>query len=138
MTSLLHRIKSIFGRPRNGGYVTTYPGLRPGEVAAVLSKGGPYVLDWPCPVDPHIGTLVALQEENQRRAMELAKVTDRMLYPTLEDSILTGRCSKIADQVVPEYRGGKPRSCTGHYAKRWQAAWDGACVALGGDPARYR
>ena len=56
----------------------------------------------------------------------------------LQEDFIGGRCAEIADQVVPEYRGGKPRSCTGHYAKRWQAAWDGACVALGGDPARYR
>lgn len=52
---------------------------------------------------------------------------------------LTRRCVEIADQVVPEYRNGKrPASCTGHHAKRWQAAWDGACVALGGDPAEHR
>lgn len=50
------------------------------------------------------------------------------------------RCTEIADQVVPEYRPGKPPypSCTGIYAKRWQAAWDAACIALGGDPAEYR
>lgn len=49
------------------------------------------------------------------------------------------RCTLVADQVVPEYRRG-PRSyaCTSPVAKRWQAAWDGACVALGQDPAHYR
>lgn len=49
------------------------------------------------------------------------------------------RCGRIADEVVPAYRDGKCRyGCTGTVAKRWQAAWDGACVALGHDPQRYR
>lgn len=47
------------------------------------------------------------------------------------------RCTQIANQVVPRYRTGKPLSCTGQVARMWQAAWDGACRALGGDPARY-
>lgn len=46
-------------------------------------------------------------------------------------------CTQIADAVVPEYRGGKKSyACTGLVAKRWQAAWDGACLALGHDPRR--
>ncbi|MGN5375849.1 hypothetical protein [Sphingomonas hankookensis] len=53
-------------------------------------------------------------------------------------SDLGNRCTDIADQVVPEYRDENQRqpgySCTGVYGKRWQAAWDGACLALGGDP----
>ena len=52
------------------------------------------------------------------------------------------RCTEIADRVVPQYRDDNQRqpgySCTSHTAKRWQAAWDGAMVALGGDPAEYR
>ncbi len=48
------------------------------------------------------------------------------------------RCTQIADVVVPEYRGGKDYSCTGRVAKRWQAAWDGARLALGQDPADPR
>ena len=45
------------------------------------------------------------------------------------------RCVDIADQVVPEYRGRIPApSCTGIYAKRWQAAYDGARIAIG-EPA---
>jgi hypothetical protein len=52
---------------------------------------------------------------------------------------VAGRCTVIADEVVPEYRGSKRSySCTGRVAKRWQAAWDGACVALGGNPESYR
>lgn len=48
---------------------------------------------------------------------------------------IAARCTQIADEVVPEYRGGRSSySCTGRVAKRWQAAWDGACVALGHDP----
>lgn len=39
------------------------------------------------------------------------------------------RYAAIADQVVPEYRGGRLYSCTGHYAKRWGAAYDGARIA---------
>lgn len=49
------------------------------------------------------------------------------------------RCTEIADQVVPEYRNGsRAYSCCGTVAKRWQAAWDGACIALGGYPEEYR
>lgn len=48
------------------------------------------------------------------------------------------RCTAIADQVVPQYRKmGQKHSCSGHWAKRWQAAWDAACVALGGDLSNY-
>ena len=37
----------------------------------------------------------------------------------------------IADQVIPEYRAvGKSYPCHGHVAKRWQAAYDGALLAL--------
>jgi hypothetical protein len=43
-------------------------------------------------------------------------------------------CTQIADTVVPKFRDGKKSySCTGSVAKRWQAAWDGACIALGYD-----
>jgi hypothetical protein len=46
---------------------------------------------------------------------------------------ISGRCAQIADTVVPSYRAGKKNySCAGLVAKRWQAAWDGAWVALGG------
>jgi hypothetical protein len=49
------------------------------------------------------------------------------------------RCTKIADEVVPEYRGSeRDYSCTGRMARQWQAAWDGACRALGRDPKNYR
>jgi len=49
------------------------------------------------------------------------------------------RCTQIANTLVPEYLTGKrDYSCTGSVAKRWQAAWDGACVALGGEPQNYR
>jgi hypothetical protein len=52
---------------------------------------------------------------------------------------ITARCTQIADAVVPEYRNGKRSySCTGRVAKRWQAAWDGACIALGRSPDNYR
>ena len=54
---------------------------------------------------------------------------------------LPDACTRIADQVVPQYRDDNQRqpgySCTGIYAKRWQAAWDAACIALGGDPKEY-
>jgi hypothetical protein len=40
-------------------------------------------------------------------------------------------CTTIADRVVPEYRSEKRTySCSGHTAKRWQAAWDAAHMAL--------
>jgi hypothetical protein len=57
---------------------------------------------------------------------------------TNEDKI-AARCTQIADAVVPQYRAeGKSYSCAGGVAKRWQAAWDGAAVALGRAPASYR
>jgi hypothetical protein len=49
------------------------------------------------------------------------------------------RCTQFADAIVPEYKGeNKSYSCTGSVAKRWQAAWDGACMALGHNPRDYR
>lgn len=49
------------------------------------------------------------------------------------------RCTAIADQVVPAYRHGKRSySCGSTVARAWRAAWDGACLGLGGDPADYR
>ena len=58
--------------------------------------------------------------------------------PSINDEI-TARCTQIADAAVPEYRDGKRSySCTGRVAKRWQAAWDGACIALGREPKAYR
>ena len=52
--------------------------------------------------------------------------------------MLEDRCTAIADTVVPAYRSGAARSCTGHYARQWQAAWDGACIAMGGKPEDFR
>ena len=57
---------------------------------------------------------------------------------TLPGSI-EASCTQIADAVVPAYRkANRSYSCTGTIAKRWQAAWDGACIALGHDPQNYR
>lgn len=53
----------------------------------------------------------------------------------------TADWTAIADQVVPEYRlapGHSAYSCTGQVARRWQAAWDAACLAQGGNPNDYR
>lgn len=48
------------------------------------------------------------------------------------------RCTAIADRVVPKYRAeGARYSCGGVIARAWGAAWNGACLALGGDPADY-
>ncbi len=63
------------------------------------------------------------------------EVNTRMPEPKPCPDLAT-RCTAIADQVVPEFRG-KGLSCTGLAGKRWQAAWDGACLALGGDPAAF-
>lgn len=47
------------------------------------------------------------------------------------DGPLERRCVAIADEAVPAYRHGvRPYSCTGHTAKRWQAAYDAARIAL--------
>lgn len=56
-----------------------------------------------------------------------------------DDETISRQCSAIADTVVPEYRPVKPPypSCTSTTAKRRQAAWDAACIALGGDPKEY-
>jgi hypothetical protein len=49
---------------------------------------------------------------------------------------IADRCAKIADQVEPRYRTlGRSYSCTGAVAKLWGAAFNGAWLALGGDPA---
>jgi endonuclease I len=49
------------------------------------------------------------------------------------------RCTEIADQVVPAYRYGKRSySCSSWTAKRWQAAWDAACLAHGVDLSEGR
>lgn len=54
-------------------------------------------------------------------------------------SDLEQRCTAIADQAVPAYRNGdRSYDCTGHTAKRWQAAWDGACIALGGNHESFK
>ncbi len=47
-------------------------------------------------------------------------------------------CAEIADKIVPRYRDRTkpPLPCHGDVAKKWQAAWDGACIALGADPKR--
>lgn len=75
-----------------------------------------------------IGSRGAFVEPPQWAAVDGCKVL------ALEDV-----CTKIADVVVPEYRDGKRSySCTGRVAKRWQAAWDGACLALGRAPEGYR
>jgi hypothetical protein len=49
-------------------------------------------------------------------------------------SILIERAAlSIADQVVPTYRAPNARhtGCSSHTAKRWQAAYDAARIALG-------
>lgn len=58
----------------------------------------------------------------------------------MRDDALAARATRIADQVIPDYRSpprGRYYSCTGVIARRWQAAWDGAMIALGGDPKEY-
>lgn len=72
-------------------------------------------------------------------AIQRAAEAKRRYDQGVRFTLLPIRCTEIADQVVPEYRDGKRSyACHGHTAKRWQAAWDGACIALGGDPAEYR
>jgi len=45
---------------------------------------------------------------------------------------LSKLCTKIADEIVPEYRNGKKSyPCHGVIAKRWEAAWKAAHAALG-------
>jgi len=53
------------------------------------------------------------------------------------DRSRNARAIEIADRVVPEYRntasGAPSYSCSGHTAKRWEAAFDGARLALGAE-----
>lgn len=71
--------------------------------------------------------------------MKEPKIDKSLSAETLSWKALADRCTQIADRIVPEYRGGKKGyACTGVVAKRWQAAWDGACVALGASPDDYR
>lgn len=57
-----------------------------------------------------------------------------------ESAALAIRCTEIADQVEPNFRRWlhDRNSCVSDTPKRWQAAWDAACIALSGDPAEYR
>lgn len=83
----------------------------------------------------------AVGEANAQLATAAVNALPELLEH-INPSDFKGRCLEIADRVVPEYRREQPGranySCTGVYAKRWQAAWDGACIALGGDPADHR
>ena len=64
---------------------------------------------------------------------------DLLSWRGWDDLPISDQCTFYADRVVPDYRGGKrAHSCGSQMAHRWQAAWDGACLALGGDPADYR
>lgn len=73
---------------------------------------------------------------------ELGKIAGMLDQPKREPDAavsMDDRCTQCADAIVPEYRhGNKAYGCTGTVAKRWQAAWDGACMALGHDPKDYR
>jgi hypothetical protein len=77
-----------------------------------------------------------------RKSASTKKATRRARRPDVskpKTDAITARCTQIADEVVPEYRGSeRSYSCAGTVAKRWQAAWDGACVALGHAPESSR
>lgn len=51
-----------------------------------------------------------------------------------EVGTISRACVAIADQVEPDFRG-KSKSCTSQSAKRWQAAYDGAHIAITGKPS---
>ncbi|NYT42294.1 hypothetical protein HZY97_16095 [Sphingomonas sp. R-74633] len=78
---------------------------------------------------------------NTIEAQEMAGAILRQVVkhtPDQRNDPLAKRCTDIADRVVPAYRDGKRSySCGGTTAKLWQAAWDGACIALGGEPEAY-
>lgn len=98
-------------------------------------------------IDEYLKQIEILGRSDARAVNERDILTDVMLVldgrePTLRRGHLpvsiAERCTQIADAVVPTYRGPGPYSCTGAIAKRWQAAWDGACIALGHSPKDYR
>lgn len=65
-------------------------------------------------------------------SLEQTKTANKGIRLLLPKSI-EARCTKIANAVVPEYNNGS-YSCTGIIAKRWQAAWDAACISIGYEP----
>lgn len=86
------------------------------------------------------GGYVASLPERQRESEIVAVLLPGEAWIKPADDDRATRCTEIADQVVPEYRADNARhtGCGTHTAKRWQAAWDGACIALGGDPKESR
>lgn len=83
-------------------------------------------------------------DQLHEHARECLVVADRLVKRASEDLhkehvAIIERCTEAADSVVPEYRFMmQSPSCTSPVAKRWQDAWDGACVALGHDPKDFR
>jgi hypothetical protein len=76
---------------------------------------------------------------DRRDLVEISGPSHIKIMGTGEAETIDQRCTQIADQAVPKYRNRRGNyTCTSHTAQRWQAAWDGACIALGGDPADYR
>lgn len=45
---------------------------------------------------------------------------------------------RAATEIAIKVCGGRPQHCWGWKAKIFNAAWDAACIALGGDLADYR
>ena len=80
-----------------------------------------------------------MADDVKRLIIEPAARHERQLLIEADLFAAMDRCTEIADQVEPRYRcGPRSYSCTGHVAKLWQAAWDGACVALGGNPDDFK
>jgi hypothetical protein len=74
---------------------------------------------------------------NVMRVLDGRPVEDRQA--NLPKATLEERCARIADTVVPGFRTLRSgASCTSAAGKRWGAAWDAACIALGGVPADYK
>lgn len=79
---------------------------------------------------------------------DIREIREELL--TMIAPALPSRCTEIADQVVPGCRTHIDFAtvtytkrqhlqwCDDRIAVMWTAAWDAACIALGGDPAEFR
>lgn len=71
--------------------------------------------------------------EQQARAEAMKRRQDGPIAVTRENKPAIDRsCVEIADRVVPDFRG-KRKSCTSQAARKWQAAYDAAKIALVGE-----
>lgn len=72
-----------------------------------------------------------LDEAMQQSLLESVRVVQEAVRG---GKSISERAQELANQIVPEYQG-KRHDFDGHYAKRWDAAYEAAFLALGGEPS---